>query len=86
MRSRDYRRKQEAKHFKKRLDIAVSIGRFSSAETGYQPMYAGKNNMYRIEKAGCPKGWAYVVDYMGNRCYYGSIADCKEFIKAMEGV
>ena len=43
------------------------------------------DNMYRIEKDGCPKGWAYVVDYMGNRCYYGPIADCKEFIKAMEG-
>jgi len=46
---------------------------------------AEEDNMYRIDKAGCPKGWAYVVDYMGNRCYYGPIADCKEFIKAMEG-
>lgn len=49
MRSRDYRRKQEAKHYKKRLDIAVSIGRFSSIETGCVPLYAGKNNMYRIK-------------------------------------
>jgi hypothetical protein len=49
MRGRDYRRKQEAKHYKKRLGVAVSIGRFSSKETGYQPMYAGKNNMYRIK-------------------------------------
>jgi hypothetical protein len=48
MRGIDYRRKQEAKHYKKRLGTAVSIGRFSSKETGYQPMYAGKNNMYRI--------------------------------------
>ena len=46
MRSRDYRRKQEAKHFKKRLDTAVSIGRFSSEETGYKPMYAGKYRMW----------------------------------------
>lgn len=42
------------------------------------------DNMYRIDKAGCPKGWAYVVDYMGNRCYYGSIKDCEEFIRRME--
>lgn len=49
MRGLDYRRKQEAKHYKKRLGTAVSIGRFSSKETGYQPMYAGKNNMYRIK-------------------------------------
>lgn len=49
MRSRDYRRKQEAKHYKKRLDIAVLIGRFSSIETGCVPLYTGKNNMYRIK-------------------------------------
>ena len=45
MRGLDYRRKQEAKHYKKRLGTAVSIGRFSSAETGYIPQYAGKKNM-----------------------------------------
>ena len=49
MRGLDYRRKQEAKHYKKRLDIAVLIGRFSSIETGCVPLYAGKNNMYRIK-------------------------------------
>lgn len=41
--------------------------------------------MYTIVKEGCPKGWAFVRDYMGNLVYYGPIADCKEFIKAMEG-
>lgn len=51
MRSRDYRRKQEAKHFKKRLDTAVSIGRFSTEETGYKPLYAGKHHMWRIKSA-----------------------------------
>jgi len=51
MRSRDYRRKQEVKHFKKRLDTAVSIGRFSSEETGHRPMYAGKYRMWRIKSA-----------------------------------
>jgi len=49
MRGLDYRRKQEAKHYKKRLKTAVSIGRFSSEETGYQPQYAGKNNMWQIK-------------------------------------
>jgi len=51
MRGLDYRRKQEAKHYKKRLGTAVSIGRFSSAETGYIPQYAGKKNMYRINSS-----------------------------------
>ena len=49
MRNRDYRRKQEAKHYKKRLSTAVSIGRFSNEDNGYAPLYAGKNNMYRIK-------------------------------------
>lgn len=48
MRDRNYRRRQEAKHYKKRLSVAVSIGRFSSEETGYKPMYAGKHRMWRI--------------------------------------
>lgn len=39
--------------------------------------------MYTIIKAGCPKGWAYVRDYMGNLCYYGTIKDCETFIKIM---
>lgn len=33
----------------------------------------------------CPEGYAYVRDYMGNLCYYGSVEACKEFIKHMEG-
>ena len=41
--------------------------------------------MFTIVKDGCPKGWAYVRDYMGTLVYYGSIADCKEFIRVMEG-
>ena len=49
MRGLDYRRKQEAKHYKKRLGTAVSIGRFSSDETGNMPLYAGKNRMWQIK-------------------------------------
>ena len=37
--------------------------------------------MYRIDKTGCPSGYAYVVDYMGNRVYYGTEAEC---ISALE--
>ena len=40
--------------------------------------------MYTIIKTGCPKGWAYVRDYMGNLVYYGRIEDCKQFISEME--
>lgn len=48
MRDINYRRKQEAKHYKKRLNIAVAIGRFSNKENDYQPKYAGKNRRWRI--------------------------------------
>ena len=41
--------------------------------------------MYQIVKNGCPKGYAFVRDYMGNKCFYGTIEDCKEFIRVMEG-
>ena len=40
--------------------------------------------MYKIVKTDCPKGYAYVCDYMGNKCYYGRIADCQKFIDHME--
>lgn len=40
--------------------------------------------MFTIIKDGCPKGYGYVRDYMGNLCYYGSIKECLAFIKAME--
>lgn len=36
--------------------------------------------MYHLERTGCPSGYAYVVDYMGNKMYYGSISDCKQCI------
>ena len=49
MRDRNFRRYQEAKHYKKRLNTAVSIGRFSDEETGYIPQYAGKNNAWQID-------------------------------------
>ena len=39
--------------------------------------------MYRIDKAECPKGYSYVVDYMGNKCFYGTIKECKTFIEIM---
>ena len=39
---------------------------------------------YQLDRAGCPKGYAYVRDYMGNRVYYGPISDCIEFINIME--
>ena len=41
-------------------------------------------SMYTIVKNGCPSGYAFVRDYLGNKMYYGTIKDCKEFIKNME--
>lgn len=41
-------------------------------------------SMYTIVKNGCPSGYAFVRDYLGNKMYYGTIKDCKEFIRHME--
>lgn len=32
----------------------------------------------------CPEGFAYVQDYQGNLCYYGSVSDCQKFIEEVE--
>jgi len=55
MRSRDYRRKQEAKHYKRRLNTCVSIGRFSDEDLDYQPMYVGKNRMWTVKNVNTPR-------------------------------
>ena len=39
---------------------------------------------YQLDKSGCPKGYAYVKDFKGNRCFYGTIAECEAFIDQME--
>ena len=39
--------------------------------------------MYQIIETGCTQGHAFVRDHLGNKCYYGSIKDCQQFIKAM---
>ena len=40
--------------------------------------------MYRILKDEENKGFGYVVDYMGNKWYYGRIKECRLIIKEME--
>lgn len=40
--------------------------------------------MYQFYTKDCPKGWAYVRDYMGNLVYYGTEDECKLFIEAMK--
>lgn len=39
--------------------------------------------MYQIIETGCSQGYAFVRDHLGNKCYYGSIKDCQQFIRAM---
>lgn len=39
--------------------------------------------MYTIVKNGCPSGYAFVRDYMGNKAFYGTIKECKQFIESM---
>lgn len=41
--------------------------------------------MYQITTKDCPKGCAYVRDYMGNLVYYGTIDDCFTFIDTVMG-
>lgn len=38
---------------------------------------------YEIITNGCRKGYAFVRDYMGNKCYYGTMKQCKQFINDM---
>lgn len=39
--------------------------------------------MLRIKTDGCAKGYGYVVDYLGNVWFYGSITECESFIAVM---
>ena len=42
--------------------------------------------MYTIVKDESRRGWAYVKDYVGNTWFYGTLQECKEFIKQIEEV
>ena len=33
----------------------------------------------------CPKGWAYVKDYLGNLIFYGTIKECADCIDTLLG-
>lgn len=39
--------------------------------------------MYQIIDSGRGDGCAYVRDFQGNKCYYGSIKECQKFIRFM---
>ena len=38
---------------------------------------------YEIITNGCRRGYAFVRDYMGNKCYYGTMKQCIQFIDDM---
>lgn len=40
--------------------------------------------MFVLVSNGCPDGYAFVRDHYGNKSYYGTIEDCKRYIKSME--
>ena len=40
---------------------------------------------YSIKTDGCATGYGYVIDYMGNIWFYGSVDDCQHFIEEVEG-
>ena len=42
--------------------------------------------MYQIYRTDdCPKGWAYVRDYQGNKVFYGELEACYQFIHDVTG-
>ncbi len=45
MRNLDYRRKQEAKHYKKRLEVAVAIRRYKKVNNMIMPVSENKNDI-----------------------------------------
>lgn len=42
--------------------------------------------MLKIRTDGCAKGYGFVIDYLGNVWFYGSIAECESFITGMEEI
>lgn len=40
--------------------------------------------MFVLVTNGCPSGYGFVRDHLGNKSYYGPISDCKQYIKSME--
>lgn len=36
--------------------------------------------MYEIVTNGCPDGYGFVRDYMGNKVYYGTLSECHSCI------
>lgn len=40
--------------------------------------------MFTIITNGCPSGFGFVRDHLGNKSYYGTIDECKKYIKSME--
>lgn len=42
--------------------------------------------MLKIKTDGCAEGYGYIIDYLGDVWFYGSIAECEIFINGMEEV
>lgn len=41
--------------------------------------------MFKIKTDGFPKGYGYVVDFLGNIWFYGPVEECAKFIKCVMG-
>lgn len=39
---------------------------------------------FQIRTDDCQKGYGFVQDYLGNIWFYGSLEDCKIFIRELE--
>lgn len=41
--------------------------------------------MYQLITTGCPSGYGFVRDYMGNKIFYGPISECHDCIDELMG-
>ena len=39
----------------------------------------------QIINTGCPAGYAFVRDYMGNRIFYGTVDECRDCMDVLNG-
>lgn len=39
--------------------------------------------MFQLLTTGCPAGYGFVRDYMGNKVYYGTVKECKQCIRIL---
>lgn len=50
------------------------------------PVNGEEKKMFEIITNGCPDGYGFVRDYMGNKVFYGTVEECFSCIDNLMGV